>query len=44
MNPIIQELEKPYLEKELPEMNPGDTVKVFVRIKNTVQVSTKQLR
>ena len=32
MNPIINELEKPYLEKELPELNPGDTVKVFVRI------------
>ena len=32
MNPIIEELEKPYMEKELPEMNPGDTVKVFVRI------------
>ena len=32
MNPIIDELEKPYLNKELPELNPGDTVKVFVRI------------
>ena len=32
MNPIIDELEKPYMEKELPEVNPGDTVKVFVRI------------
>ena len=31
-NPIIDELEKPYLEKELPELNTGDTVKVFVRI------------
>ena len=32
MNPIINELEKQYLDKELPELNPGDTVKVFVRI------------
>lgn len=32
MNPVIQELEKQYLNKELPELNPGDTVKVFVRI------------
>lgn len=32
MNPIIDELEKPYMEKEVPEVNPGDTVKVFVRI------------
>lgn len=32
MNPLINELEKQYLDKELPELNPGDTVKVFVRI------------
>lgn len=32
MNPIIKDLEKQYLDKELPEINPGDTVKVFVRI------------
>lgn len=32
MNPIIDELEKQYLDKELPQLNPGDTVKVFVRI------------
>jgi len=32
MNPIIKDLEKQYLDKELPELNPGDTVKVFVRI------------
>ena len=32
MNPIINELEKPFTEKELPQVNPGDTVKVFVRI------------
>lgn len=33
MNPIIDELESSYTKKELPELNPGDTVKVFVRIK-----------
>ena len=32
MNPIIDELEKPSMEKELPDVNPGDTVRVFVRI------------
>jgi len=32
MNPIIENLEKQYLNKELPELNPGDTAKVFVRI------------
>ena len=32
MNPIIDELEKPYMEKEVPDVNPGYTVKVFVRI------------
>lgn len=33
MNPIIDELEKEYTQKELSDFNPGDTVKVFVRIK-----------
>lgn len=32
MNPIIENLEKEYLNKELPELNPGDTVRVSVRI------------
>src|SRR5574344_3108846 len=32
MNPTIDEIEKQYLDKELPQMNSGDTVKVFVRI------------
>lgn len=32
MNPIINELEKAYLKEELPQVNTGDTVKVFVRI------------
>ena len=32
MNPIISELEKEYTQKEMPETNPGDTAKDFVRI------------
>ena len=32
MNPIIEELEKSYLKEEIADVNPGDTVKVFVRI------------
>ena len=32
MNPIIKEIKKEYTKKEMPDMNPGDTVKVFVRI------------
>ena len=33
MNPIIDEMEKEIIAgKELPQMDPGDTVKVFVRI------------
>ena len=32
MNPIIKNLEAEYTTRELPEMNPGDTVKVFSRI------------
>lgn len=32
MNPIINELEKAYLKEEMPQLNSGDTVKVFVRI------------
>lgn len=33
MNPLIQKVEETFTQKELPELNPGDTVKVFVRIK-----------
>jgi large subunit ribosomal protein L19 len=33
MNQIIQEIETPYLKKNLPQMNVGDTVKVFFKIK-----------
>ena len=32
MNPIITELEKSYLKDEIADVNPGDTVKVFVKI------------
>jgi large subunit ribosomal protein L19 len=33
MSAIINELEATYLKKELPQVNVGDTVKVFVKIK-----------
>lgn len=33
MNPIITELENEYAKTDLPKLNPGDTVKVFVKIK-----------
>jgi len=33
MNPIIKELESAHLKDNLPQLNSGDTVKVFVRIK-----------
>jgi len=32
MNPIIQELEKEYTQREVPNVNPGDMVRVSVRI------------
>lgn len=32
MNSIVENLGKQYFDKELPQLNPGDTVKVFVRI------------
>ena len=32
MNPIVESLGKEYLNKELPELNTGDTVRVSVRI------------
>ena len=32
MNPIIKNLAAEYTTRELPDMNPGDTVKVFVKI------------
>ncbi len=31
-NPVIDELEKGYLAENLPALNAGDTVKVFVKI------------
>ena len=33
MSAIIDELEATYLKKDLPKLNVGDTVKVFVKIK-----------
>jgi len=33
MNVIIDQIEKEMIKTDLPELNPGDTVKVFVRIK-----------
>lgn len=32
MSDLIKEIEKEYMKAELPELNPGDTVKVMVRI------------
>ncbi|MBR6162865.1 50S ribosomal protein L19 [bacterium] len=32
MKPIIDELDKQHMNKELPDLVPGDTVRVFVRI------------
>ena len=32
MNTTVENLGKQYMDKELPQLNPGDTVKVFVRI------------
>lgn len=33
MNQIIQDIEAPYLKKNLPQLDVGDTVKVFFKIK-----------
>ena len=32
MNPIIKNLEAEYTTRELPDMNPGDKVRVYVKI------------
>ena len=32
MNPIVENIGREYLNKELPALNPGDTVRVSVRI------------
>ena len=32
MNTLVENLGKQYMDKELPQLNPGDTIKVFVRI------------
>lgn len=41
MNLIIKELEKEFLKSDLPELNPGDTVKVGVRIKEGTKERTQ---
>ena len=42
MNPIVEALGKKHIENNnLPELNPGDTVKVFVRI---IEATKKELR
>ena len=33
MNQVIKEVEAPFLKDKLPELNVGDTVKVFVKIR-----------
>jgi len=33
MNPVLKDIEKGYLKTKLPDLRPGDTVKVSVRIK-----------
>jgi large subunit ribosomal protein L19 len=41
MNPIIHELEKETAKTDLPALNPGDNVKVFVRIKEGAKERTQ---
>lgn len=33
MDPVIDKIEKESMRDDIPQLNPGDTVKVFVRIK-----------
>ena len=33
MTDLVKEIEKEYLKSDLPELNPGDSVKVMVRIR-----------
>lgn len=33
MNPIIQDIERQQLRSDIPDFSPGDTVRVFVRIR-----------
>ncbi len=33
MSDLVKEIEQEYLKKDLPELNPGDSVKVMVRIR-----------
>lgn len=41
MHPIIQEMEKEAAKTDLPKLNPGDNVKVFVRIKEGAKERTQ---
>lgn len=33
MNPVIEQVERPYLRSDIPDFLPGDTIRVYVRIK-----------
>lgn len=33
MNPVIEQVERPYLRTDIPDFHPGDTIRVYVRIK-----------
>lgn len=33
MNPLIKDVEQAYLRTDIPDFNPGDTIRVYVRIK-----------
>jgi LSU ribosomal protein L19P len=33
MLPVVREIEKKYMRSDLPKFNPGDTVKVYFRLK-----------
>ena len=41
MNQIIQEIEAPYLKQNIPQMDVGDTVKVFFKIKESGKERTQ---
>lgn len=41
MNQILKEVEAPYMKKSLPQMDVGDTVKVFFKIKEGAKERTQ---
>lgn len=41
MNQILKDIEAPFIKKGLPQMNVGDTVKVFFKIKEGVKERTQ---